>query len=141
MHQLVCSSSLIFRTLLTIFSDAEGHEGRDCTAPKDWSRVTCRNCGEKGHTIKRCKQPIKEQENTRPSGDATASGDGGFGNKDGGFGNADAGDGGSGGGDWDKPAGESGGGDAWDSGKAAGQNDWESTPAPVAAGAGAGGGW
>lgn len=119
--------------LLIVLSDAEGHEWRDCTAPKDWSRVTCRNCGEKGHTIKRCKQPIKEQENARPSGDAAGSGQG--------FGNADSGNVGSGGGDWDKPDGGSAdaGGDAWDSGKVTGQNDWESNAAPVAVGGG--GGW
>jgi hypothetical protein len=112
------SSPLFFCILLTIFSDAEGHVWRDCTAPKDWSRVTCRNCGEKGHTIKRCKQPIKEQENTNPSGD----GDGGFGDA------ADSGAGAGGGGWDDKPAADSGAG-----------GDWETQAAPVAVSGG--GGW
>lgn len=62
--------------------------GRDCDQPKDWSRVTCRNCGlskcdpnvdrqtlltrmVEGHTVKRCREPPKEVSNDY--------GDGGYG--------------------------------------------------------------
>ena len=73
--------------------------------------MKCRNCGEMGHTIKRCKQPIKEEEKT--------GGDGGFGDA-----GASKTDGGSGG--WNSGAG------AADSGS--GQASWESKPAGVIAG-------
>lgn len=33
---------------------------RDCTEKKNWSRVKCNNCGEMGHTVKKCSQPIKQ---------------------------------------------------------------------------------
>jgi cellular nucleic acid-binding protein len=31
--------------------DEEGHSGRECPQPKDWSRVQCNNCKQFGHTI------------------------------------------------------------------------------------------
>ena len=52
-----------------------GHPAKECPKPRDFSRVKCNNCGESlfffpsmcstdnslvGHTVKRCKQPIKE---------------------------------------------------------------------------------
>ncbi|KAF1987476.1 hypothetical protein K402DRAFT_375542, partial [Aulographum hederae CBS 113979] len=33
---------------------------KECPKPRDYSRVECRNCGEKGHTAVRCKQPKPE---------------------------------------------------------------------------------
>ncbi|KAF2868828.1 hypothetical protein BDV95DRAFT_630503 [Massariosphaeria phaeospora] len=62
--------------------DVIGHMGRDCPEPKDWSRVKCNNCQQStsiylrlptpsimkltypvvGHTFKRCKEPIAENE-------------------------------------------------------------------------------
>ena len=80
-----------------------------------------------GHTIKRCKQPIKEDENAggADTGAGEAFGDAGAGGFDAGTGGFDAGAG-TGGGDWNTPAA---------SGSA--HNDWEvSQPAPVAVGGG-----
>lgn len=122
MRQLVSSIQSHPSIRTNVFSDAEGHTWRDCTAPKDWTRVTCRNCGEKGHTVKRCKQPIKEQENAGPTGGDAAS----FGNS-GGFDNANGGAGG----DWNQSG---------DTGASAGQQDWEKV-VPEAPAAAAGGGW
>ena len=69
------------------------YSSRDCTAPKDWSRVKCSNCEQMGHTVKRCKEPIKE-DNGFGGGD-----DAGFGGgEDAGFGAG--GDGGAG---WETP--------------------------------------
>ena len=80
-----------------------------------------------GHTVKRCKEPIKEDENAggppagEPFGDA-----GGFDTGAGGF---DSGTGG-GSGEWETPAATGG----------SAHNEWEtSKPAPVAVGGG--GGW
>jgi hypothetical protein len=36
--------------------------GKDCPKPRDYSRVTCQNCNEKGHTKVRCKAPPKQEE-------------------------------------------------------------------------------
>jgi hypothetical protein len=69
--------------------------------------------GETGHTIKRCKEPIKEEESA-PAADYGESGAGDFG----------AGD--NGGSDWNPPA---------PTGISA-HNEWESGPAPVAVSAG-----
>lgn len=38
--------------------DEEGHAARDCTKPRDWTRVKCRNCNNYGHGEKRCPEPI-----------------------------------------------------------------------------------
>lgn len=110
------SCTLLEYSILTRDSDADDHQWRDCPNPKDWSRVTCRNCGEKGHTIARCKQPKKEEEGARG---ADASG---------GFESADAGAGG-GSGDWNDAAAPTGG---------SGQAAWETPAAAVSVG---GGGW
>jgi cellular nucleic acid-binding protein len=40
--------------------DDEGHQARDCTKPKDWSRVKCRNCETYGHGAGRCTNPPVE---------------------------------------------------------------------------------
>jgi cellular nucleic acid-binding protein len=32
-----------------------GHFSKECPKPRDYSRVTCNTCGEKGHTSTRCK--------------------------------------------------------------------------------------
>lgn len=29
--------------------DRNGHFSKDCTEPKNWSKVQCRNCNEYGH--------------------------------------------------------------------------------------------
>ncbi|KAK5168181.1 uncharacterized protein LTR77_006749 [Saxophila tyrrhenica] len=42
--------------------DAWGHSSRECDQPKDWSRVECSNWNEKGHGVKRCPLPPKEEE-------------------------------------------------------------------------------
>ena len=66
-----------------------------------------------GHTVRRCKEPIKEDENAPP-----ATGGGGFG-----------------------PVDTSKGGSGWDDGAATGgsaHNDWEVSGASVSVG---GGGW
>ena len=55
----------------------EGHTGRECPKPRDYSRVTCQNCGEKGHTKVRCKQPPKEED-----GEGFGSGNAGQGGAD-----------------------------------------------------------
>lgn len=94
-------------------SEAEGHTWRDCTQPKDWSKVKCRNCGEMGHTHKRCKQPLKEELQT---GGATGGAPAGATGGSGGFETADAGA--TAGGGWEAA-------DATTSG--AGQNDWETS--------------
>ena len=70
-----------------------------------------------GHTVKRCKQPIKEEEGAAAGAQENL-----------GFGTTDTATGGGGGG-WDNGTGAPGG---------SAHNDWEtSTPAPVAVG----GGW
>lgn len=51
-----------------------GHTSRDCTAPKDWSRVTCSICNEKGHGAKRCPQAGEAPSVVENAG----SGDAGF---------------------------------------------------------------
>lgn len=60
--------------------------GKECTKPKDWSRVKCKNCEELGHGAKRCPQPPKEVD--------AASGDEGRdnGGADGGWGESAGGD-------------------------------------------------
>lgn len=84
--------------------DIVGHFSRDCPEPKDWSKVKCSNCGEMGHTIKRCKQPVPDE-----------NGDGGFGGGDdgaaaGGWVGDDAADtNGAGTGGWTDDAGTGGG--------------------------------
>jgi len=77
--------------------EKDGHMARDCPEPKDWSKVRqspipisnilltgtkvkCSNCGEMGHTIKRCKKEIPE--------DNDGDKDGGFGLNDSGPGDA-----------------------------------------------------
>jgi len=52
-----------------------GHFSKECPKPRDYSKVQCKNCGEMGHTVVRCKKPA-------------ASGDSGFG---GDFGGGDSG--------------------------------------------------
>lgn len=47
----------------------EGHVSRDCPKPRDWSRVTCQNCGKTGHTKVRCKEPPKEGEESFAAGE------------------------------------------------------------------------
>jgi len=112
--------------------DEWGHGSRECPKPRDYSRVECRNCGEKGtlpwavslvdslrsclltivmsigHTHVRCKNPPKEPEAMFDGGDAptAVAADGG----DGGWGGAcgDAGGSGGWGGD-DAPVAASGG--------------------------------
>lgn len=61
--------------------------GRECPKPRDWSRVECQNCGEKGHGRARCPNPAKEDE-----ADGGAGADGGWGDNAGGA--AAGGDGG-----------------------------------------------
>jgi hypothetical protein len=93
---------------------------KDCTEKKNWDRVTCNNCGNKGHTVKKCKEPIKEE---------TAGGGGDWGNNDA----APAQ------GDWNnedtKPTGgwaDSGGGEANDNGNGDGDQGWHGDSPAVA---------
>ena len=68
------------------------HDTRECPKPRDYSRITCRNCNEKGHTVKRCPKPVVEDEAEGVSGDGGWGGDAAPANaEDGGWGgNADA---------------------------------------------------
>jgi hypothetical protein len=49
--------------------------GKECPKPRDYSRVTCQNCGEKGHTKVRCKAPPKPEEPADGMGDDGFGGD------------------------------------------------------------------
>lgn len=57
--------------------DEEGHSARDCTKPRDWSRVKCRNCNNYGHGEKRCPEPIVENTGGEWSNDAVTAGSSG----------------------------------------------------------------
>ncbi|KAI9892772.1 MAG: hypothetical protein M1814_001192 [Vezdaea aestivalis] len=62
------------RVMLCRNCDKIGHSAKECTEPKDWSRVKCNNCGKMGHTVRRCKEPIAEESDPTPEGNA-AGGD------------------------------------------------------------------
>ena len=47
-----------------------GHSSRECDKKRDYSRITCQNCGEKGHTKVRCKQPPKVEDNSGDDGNS-----------------------------------------------------------------------
>lgn len=58
--------------------DAEGHVGKDCPKPKDWSRVKCRNCNAFGHSQVKCPEPVKEDAENGGA-DTYGGGAGGYG--------------------------------------------------------------
>lgn len=96
--------------------------GKDCPKPKDWSRVKCNNCGNMGHTVKRCPEPAMEQANDYGSG----GGGGGWGNDtaqaSGDWANAESV---TAKGDWaDAVAGESNGAGGWGNDLAGASGDW-----------------
>lgn len=82
-----------------------------------------------GHTVKKCKQPIKEDENAAPAGGFGDASGGGFGDTAT-FGDAPAADAGASGG-WDNPAPTGG----------SAHNDWETGNSNAVAVGGAGDGW
>lgn len=106
-----------------------GHTSRECPKPRDYSRVTCTNCGEKGHTKVKCKQPVKEEDGTGAGFDEVDNGAGG------GLDTAPAGGNAGGEGAWNDsaPAAASGGGG----------DSWNDAPAPIPAAApvATSGGW
>ncbi|KAF2430234.1 hypothetical protein EJ08DRAFT_649798 [Tothia fuscella] len=88
-----------------------GHFSKGCPKPRDYSKVQCKNCGEMGHTVVRCKKPADA---------GGEGGDGGFGDgggaaipaTSGGWGNDDA-----------TPAPSAGGGD-WGTGGILASGGW-----------------
>ena len=99
-----------------------GHMSKECPKPRDYSRVKCNNCGQMGHTVKRCNEPIKEQTDDWGSGGGTGGGAvGGWDN----------------GGDATQPAGD------WDNGKETTQptGGWDNAGGEETGGFGGGGDW
>jgi len=56
----LCKDLLFSLGLYNTLTDKQ--QSRECTEPKDWSKVECRNCGEKGHGAGRCKNPAKQDD-------------------------------------------------------------------------------
>ena len=59
-----CDAGMSYRTTYTLnAADTHlvGHMSRECPEKKDWSRVKCQNCGEKGHGKARCPQPPADE--------------------------------------------------------------------------------
>lgn len=55
--------------------DSDQHISKDCPKPRDYSRVTCRTCGQKGHTSVKCKEPPKDDTDNAGFGAAETFGD------------------------------------------------------------------